>query len=625
MAFRVLFLSIFFLFPSLIHGQAYTDSLIAELPAVQDSSAKLEILEELYNELIYSDPEVGIVFSRQALQIARSLNKPESEVNALLSISWVYTNLEYNRVAMDICLQAIEICKERNIPRLLGNCYNTLGMIEYSREEYDSSIVCFKRSADIRRDEGEVERLGSSYNNIGRVLIEKRDFAAAKPVIKQALALNRKYDRVRWALMGLGNLAEIALEEKEFDSIVYYLDEAEALAGDDFPDTDQWFLRLRASRERQIGSPKKARSMLFDLIDQMAKKGNQIESWKPYLELANLEEEVGNVEKANEYLHQVNHLKDSIHKVKQSDQMAAAMMFNRIKLKEREEELRLEQAVQIKEGELARTKLISGFFLMGAIFLMVLVVVFFLRNREQRKLSFKLKNEVENQTEELVRANEELNTFIYQSSHYLRGPISTIQGLHKLMMMGGLDPVKATELLGQKLEQLDKGQRSLVYTMELRNRDVRKEKISVLESVESSIERISSHQGTDEVEFRLEIDETIEFSTDKWIFGLILDHLIENAVVYREPSRESWCRIAATSQGNTITLLIEDNGIGMPNEVQEQANKMFFRGDHIHTGNGLGLYNVQMGLETLGGEIRIQGEVGHGTLIQLIFSGQKSS
>lgn len=596
-----------------------------ELAVVQDSTVKLEILEGLYNELIYSDPEVGVVYSRQALKLARLLKSSESEVKALLSISWVYASLEYYRVATDICLQAKEICEEKDFKLLLSNCFNNLGMIAYGMENYDSSIVNFEKSVEIRLAIGNVNKLAGGYNNIGRVLIEMKAFGKAKPIIKKSIGLSKKYDQTRWALMGLGNLAEIALEEKEFDSVVFYLDEAEALAKDNFPDTEQWFLRLKASRERQIGNPDKARKMLFELQEKMAEDGEFIESWKPFMELAELEESVGNIGQANKYLHKVLKQKDSLYKINRSEQMAAALQFNRITLKEKEEEFRLEQSVQKQKGELAEAKLTSWIYLMGAAFLLVIVFVFFLRNREQRKLSRRLRNEFDDQTQELLKANEELNTFIYQSSHYLRGPISTIQGLHKLMLIGGIEEGRVAELLGQKVEQLDKGQRSLVYTMELRNRHIKVEPVAILKAVNASIERISTHQRSDRVAFKIEVDKDLVFDTDAWVFGLILDHLLENAVVYSSADRPAWCRVDASLTPGGLRVIIEDNGIGMGTDVQKKANKMFYRGDHINAGNGLGLYNVQMGLEEIEGEIRFQGEVGKGTQIQLDFAHLKNS
>jgi signal transduction histidine kinase len=59
---------------------------------------------------------------------------------------------------------------------------------------------------------------------------------------------------------------------------------------------------------------------------------------------------------------------------------------------------------------------------------------------------------------------------------------------------------------------------------------------------------------------------------------------------------------------------IEDNGEGIPENLQRNVFDMFFRGNTKSSGTGLGLYIVKNAVEKSGGRIILESEENRGTI-----------
>ena len=60
-------------------------------------------------------------------------------------------------------------------------------------------------------------------------------------------------------------------------------------------------------------------------------------------------------------------------------------------------------------------------------------------------------------------------------------------------------------------------------------------------------------------------------------------------------------------------IFVEDNGIGIKEEVQSKVFDMFYRGTDASVGSGLGLYIVKEALDKLNASIKLTSVVGKGT------------
>ena len=91
------------------------------------------------------------------------------------------------------------------------------------------------------------------------------------------------------------------------------------------------------------------------------------------------------------------------------------------------------------------------------------------------------------------------------------------------------------------------------------------------------------------------------------VLAQVLRNLLTNALKFR--SHERPLRVTLESQGDErlVTLIVEDNGMGMDDESASHAFEPFFRarGEREVPGAGLGLAIVQRAVRSLGGTCRL--------------------
>ncbi len=101
---------------------------------------------------------------------------------------------------------------------------------------------------------------------------------------------------------------------------------------------------------------------------------------------------------------------------------------------------------------------------------------------------------------------------------------------------------------------------------------------------------------------------------------LVLTNLIENGVKYSDPHRtERWVRVRARELDGAVEVVVEDNGVGIPEAFHERVFHRSVRVADDDRGTGLGLAIVRDALQELGGSIALESEPGRGTCITVTF------
>ena len=124
-----------------------------------------------------------------------------------------------------------------------------------------------------------------------------------------------------------------------------------------------------------------------------------------------------------------------------------------------------------------------------------------------------------------------------------------------------------------------------------------------------------------EVGVRLELaSDQADRPVDAPRLRLILFNLVSNGIKYRHPGRDD-ARVSVESDildDGRLRIRVEDNGIGIDPANREAI--FYFRtrvGDRVQ-GSGLGLAIAREAVDQLGGEIRVEGEIGKGSTFTVI-------
>lgn len=107
-----------------------------------------------------------------------------------------------------------------------------------------------------------------------------------------------------------------------------------------------------------------------------------------------------------------------------------------------------------------------------------------------------------------------------------------------------------------------------------------------------------------------------EINVDRALISRVLQNLIDNAVKFT-PEDGKVCLTVNQDKDAAITVSVQDNGSGIPLDVQENLFQKFSRGDQKKRGSGLGLYFCRMVMEAHDGRIWLDHSDENGTTIQL--------
>ena len=80
------------------------------------------------------------------------------------------------------------------------------------------------------------------------------------------------------------------------------------------------------------------------------------------------------------------------------------------------------------------------------------------------------------------------------------------------------------------------------------------------------------------IQFKINVDSSIEFYSDKSSVNSIIQNLVENAIKYSSSRREPFVKIEISPLEcvDSIEIKVEDNGIGIQDEYKEKIFDMFF-------------------------------------------------
>lgn len=218
----------------------------------------------------------------------------------------------------------------------------------------------------------------------------------------------------------------------------------------------------------------------------------------------------------------------------------------------------------------------------------------------------------------LQSTNDELERFNYSVAHDLKQPLRTIHSFSQLLKkhLGENFTPQAEEYFNQML--------SSVGRMDTLLNDLLK--YSRIDSVEMNFEEVDLRVVFNEVVSNLNsiIEETgAKITHDslpvvqgiKSYYSQLFQNLIYNAIIYAKENVAPNIHINVSTDQEDMEITFRDNGIGIEKEHQKEIFTIFKR---LHTndsiqGSGLGLASCIKILNKLGGEIKVESQLGIGS------------
>ncbi len=136
------------------------DSLKNELKIEEIDTLKAEILLQLSENVLYSDPDSAIYYGEKCLELAERTNNIHYQLGALGFIGNAIMNKGDLPKALEFGFRAIDMAK--NVPvRIagIGPTYDNMGQIYFKIGDYEKALYYFKKMVDM----GEFDRVGVAF------------------------------------------------------------------------------------------------------------------------------------------------------------------------------------------------------------------------------------------------------------------------------------------------------------------------------------------------------------------------------------------------------------------------------------------------------------------------------
>ncbi len=236
--------------------------------------------------------------------------------------------------------------------------------------------------------------------------------------------------------------------------------------------------------------------------------------------------------------------------------------------------------------------------------------------------------------QQLQEIDQVKDSFVSSVSHELRTPITSISGYLEMLAEGDFgelnaDQRKAIERVGNNSQRLLTLIDELLTLSRMQSPEVEPvlADLDLRDVVRQAVDVIAPTASARRQELELGLpEECVPVSGDAEMLERLVVNLVSNAVKFTPERGQVEVRVDLDDQ--TTTLVVSDDGIGIPAEEQSRLFTRFFRAstaqDSAVPGTGLGLAIARRVVELHDGTIAIESAPGQGTtvVVRLPLAGQ---
>ncbi len=219
--------------------------------------------------------------------------------------------------------------------------------------------------------------------------------------------------------------------------------------------------------------------------------------------------------------------------------------------------------------------------------------------------------------------NAELANFMYKTSHDVRGPIANVLGLVNLGNMISKDKeiqgyFGLIEKSVQKLEHIFNDFKEVSFIL---HGDLNITTFSLSELIEEVSKAVFLKRNKDIKRARINVkmlSDSNFITSDRALLKRLFYQLIENAFEHNNYYDTELKIMFEKDNSSYYRIYFADNGIGIPDNIQNKVFEVFFKGKRSDINIGMGLYMAKKVVSRLGGELNLHSEIDNGTTIEVV-------
>jgi heavy metal sensor kinase len=234
--------------------------------------------------------------------------------------------------------------------------------------------------------------------------------------------------------------------------------------------------------------------------------------------------------------------------------------------------------------------------------------------------------------ERLEKAVGEMKQFTASISHELRTPLAILRGEAEIALMRHNSAEQYRRVLVSQLEEFEKLTRMINQLLTLaraESGDVKivKEHVSLSSMVQTLTEELEPVAQSKNLRLSANCTPNVVVDGDSaWIERIVLN-LVDNAIKFTKPGGH--IEVSVSQNGDSATLEVQDNGVGIPHDAISHIFERFYRTDPSRSnradGAGLGLSLVKWAVDQHDGTIEVDSTPQLGTRVRVKLPSRRSA
>lgn len=524
--------------------------------------------------------------------------------------------------------EALKIAESIGDKKSIGLIYSKKGKLQLTIEDLNEAIVSINKAIEVQRFEKDNANLGNSYKTFGDIYRSKKNYNQA---IDYYISAKTLFEQEQLN----NNLADVLLREAETYFYLKNYSKARTLIEQSLGLAKRFELHKVESSAlinhgkvyNILGDNEKALSYAKEGLE-IAKANNYDEILNEgYLVLSNITESTGNYSLSNQYLKSHLKLSDSLRRIKRENLSAEKkyqfLMNDQIENNKKQEE-ELEEAKSKND--------LSTLISILSVALITILSLLTLSLYKNNNIRLKTNNMLHKKNSELIVAKEKAElasktkaNFLSTVTHELRTPLYAVTGLSSMLLEENPRPEQIQHLKSLKFS----GDYLLTFIndilqinkIEANKVEIEPETFNLKKKINNIILALNNSAEDNNTKLHLEYEKGLpqNFIADQLKISQILINLIGNSIKFTKDG-DIWIRVSKINEENDIYNLrfeVEDNGIGISQEKQENMFESFSQGsiqiNRKYGGTGLGLSIVKGLIDILKGKIYLKSELDKGS------------
>ncbi len=219
------------------------------------------------------------------------------------------------------------------------------------------------------------------------------------------------------------------------------------------------------------------------------------------------------------------------------------------------------------------------------------------------------------------RLNRNYENIIHSISHDMKGPLSNIEGLIRVLKRTPKSEAENKQIIDMLSESVSNLRSTVEELTTIENNTEfaqEAERVNFENVIEDAKLALRDKIAETHARIRTRIEEA-EISFSRKNIRSIVYNLLSNAIKYKRPDSSPVINITTQRHEDNILLKVSDNGLGIP---VGKRTSIFDRYTRLHDtveGTGVGLFIVKGMVENMGGSIWVESNEGEGTTFVVSF------